>query len=195
MKLNLRRVATAVVIPVVALAMHVPPAAAASAAGGGTATGTVTVSPGIDLTTRATTFVFSNSSINGVVAADNGATFAGSVNLPNVTGGSSAENTVQGAGTVNGFTATGTSPAGCTIRAVVGPGTFTRVGGTVIVQFNNATFDITCPPPRPSVAGATGKIKVVAEFVPTSGDGSSPTNPVGTPVTQATFVGAFEVGV
>lgn len=168
--------------------MHAPPASAA-VAGGGTVTGNVHVTPGIDLTVRPTSYTFTPIPFAGTITAvsgSNAATFEGVITTSPVTGSSPGENTVSGSGSVNPFTFSGSNPA-CTISGS-GSGSFSRVGGIVIVTLT-VTATINCPPLPPVTATAT--VIVDASFVPTSGDGTSPTVPTGTPVTDAAFAGTF----
>lgn len=157
--------------------------------------GTVTVSPGVDLSPNNNSFTFNDTIITGGIVVD-GAPFAGTINVPAITGGSVNETTIAGSGTVNSFTATGeTNVPGVlhkTFSATLS-GSFQRVGGTVIVTLTGSAT-ITCIVPPAGTFSGNVTVVVHALFVPTAGNGLSGTDPAvpeGSPVTAATFAGTF----
>lgn len=207
----LRRIAVMTGLSVALLASSTTPAHAA-VVGDGVVAGTVTVSPGIDLTTRPTSFSFGATSITGAVTVrdnvnGNVAFFAGNISVGTVTGSSTGENTLVGTGTVSSFGFSGSTVVGpitTTVNGTISGGSFARVGPTVIVTLNLASITVTTSGPLVGTVSATtvgGLVVVAAVFVPTVGqnglggqiDPNVPSIPGGNQVTDASFLGNFTV--
>lgn len=167
-------------VGVVAMLATATPASAASA--NGAIRGSVNIAaPGIPTATLApgaTSYLFNSTTLIGHVLA--GANSYAGLIAVRALGSSTAENTNGGNGSVNVTAIAGTDVRGCRISGL-GRGTFLRRGPNVIVRVRVGAR-IRC---GAILTLGLILITVVAEFIPTRGDG------VTTRITSADFNGTF----
>lgn len=179
-----KRLSKLTMVAALALAIFALLPAAYAAEAAGEVAGTVNLAaPGIPLTGCANTnYNFQDVVLRGVLRANNGTVFTGSLDTSNVKGNSTiCESTSQGAGVVN----SSLDPA--TFTSVAGPGTtgsaqgtffgtYTRTESIVLVSLQ-VTFSIN------GGASQTATINVRAQFTPTA------VSPSG--ITAANFIGGW----
>ena len=154
----------------------------AAGAVGGTVSGTVTISPGIDLNSNGLVqaITFAPIALSGsFVPADPTKAFIGGITTSIVFAHSTAESTTMGVGTIDAFTFDETTPTGVIVNGKCNQGgRYQRVGSVVVVN-------LTC---SATINGSPfgGGVTVLAQFTPTDGN-----NGVTGKIRTANFTGAY----